>query len=134
MKLKLKKYNSISKEELKITNKIGTSGKLSGFVANNSEFFFGGKYVKKFENYLKNFYGVRYAITLNSWTSGLIAMIGSLDIEPGDEIIVTPWTMSATIASILHWNCIPIFVDIDPDNFCIDPLKLNLKLPKEQKQ
>ena len=133
MKLKLKKYNSISKEELKITKKIVTSGKLSGFVANNSEFFFGGKYVKKFENYLKNFYGVRYAITLNSWTSGLIAMIGSLDIEPGDEIIVTPWTMSATIASILHWNCIPIFVDIDPDNFCIDPLKIKSKITKRTK-
>ena len=68
-----------------------------------------------------NFFNVKHAITFNSWTSGLIAATGSLDVEPGDEIILSPWTMSATAMAILHWNCIPIFADIDIDTFCIDP-------------
>ena len=40
-----------------------------------------------------------------------------LDIEPGDEIITTPWTMCATATSILHWNAIPVFADIDKELF-----------------
>ena len=51
----------------------------------------------------------------------LIACVGALDINPGDEIIVSPWTMSATATAILHWNAIPVFADIDPKKFCIDP-------------
>ena len=65
--------------------------------------------------------------------SGLIAIIGSLNVEPGDEIIVTPWTMCATATAILHWNCIPVFADIDKKNFCIDPLDIKKKLPIKQK-
>ena len=47
--------------------------------------------------------------------------IGALDIEPGDEIIVPTWTMCASATAILHWNAIPVFADIDPENFCISP-------------
>ena len=61
---------------------------------------------------------------MNSWTSGLVAAIGAIGIEPGDEVIVTPWTMVATATSILHWNGIPVFADIDPDTFNIDPVKV----------
>ena len=41
--------------------------------------------------------------------------------KSGDEIITTPWTMCATATAIIHWNCIPVFADIEPDTFCIDP-------------
>ena len=58
---------------------------------------------------------------MNSWTSGLIAAVGAIGIEPGDEIITTPWTMSATAMAILHWNAIPIFADIDRRTFNLDP-------------
>ena len=51
----------------------------------------------------------------------MICAVGALDVEPGDEIIVTPWTMSATIAAILHWGCIPVFADIDKSDFMIMP-------------
>ena len=47
-------------------------------------------------------------------------MIGSLNLDPGSEIIVPSWTMCATATTILRWNCIPVFADID-DYFCIDP-------------
>ena len=63
-------------------------------------------------------------ISVNSWTSGLICAVGALGLSPGDEVIVPTWTMSATAAAILHWNCIPIFADIDPKTFNICPLSV----------
>ena len=128
-----KKYNSIGKEELRAVTKVMKSGRLSGYVADKSKDFYGGNAVKTFESYLKKFYGVKFAITVNSWTSGLICMVGSLDVSPGDEIIVTPWTMSATVASILHWNCIPVFADINENDFCIDPHEVKKKITKRTK-
>ena len=67
-------------------------------------------------------------------TSGISIAVGSLDIEPGDEILVSPWTMTATAAAILHWNAIPVFVDIDEESFCIDPKKIEGKISKKQRQ
>ncbi len=49
------------------------------------------------------------------------AAVGSIGIEPGDEVIVTPWTMSASATAIMHWNAIPVFADIDPETFNICP-------------
>ena len=111
IKYKFKKQNTIQKEEIRAALKVLKSGKLSGFIGSAGSGFYGGKYVKKFEDKVKNFYKVKHAITVNSWTSGLITMIGSLDIEPGDEIIVSPWTMCATATAILHWNCVPVFAE-----------------------
>lgn len=130
---KFKLKNTIGREELAIANKIIKSGKLSGFKAEWPNGFYGGKYVKKFEDYLKKFYGVKYAITVNSWTSGLIAIMGSLDIEPGDEVIVSPWTMSATAMCILHFNAIPIFADISKEDYCLDPISVKKNMTKKTK-
>ena len=47
--------------------------------------------------------------------------MGAIGLEPGDEVIVTPWTMVATATAILHWNAIPVFADIDPKTFNLDP-------------
>ena len=66
--------------------------------------YFGGEFVNKLEKNWSKFYNVKHAISVNSWTSGLTVAIGSLNIEPGDEIIVSPWTMCATATSILQWN------------------------------
>jgi perosamine synthetase len=133
MKLKLKRYNSIGPEELNAAKKVISTGKLSEFVAGNTGEFYGGSNIQKFEKYLRKFYNVKYAITVNSWTSGLIAIVGSLDIEPGDEIIVTPWSMCATSTAILHWNCIPVFADIDKNNFNLDPKDVKKKITKKTK-
>ena len=66
-------------------------------------------------------FGVKHAVSVNSLTSGLVAAIGAIGIEPGDEVIVSPWTMSASATTILHWNAIPVFADIEPETFCLDP-------------
>ena len=80
-----------------------------------------------------DYFGVKHAITVNSWTSGLIAAVGALDIEPGDEIIVSPWTMSASATAILHWNAIPIFADIEEDTFNIDPISVEANITEHTK-
>jgi dTDP-4-amino-4,6-dideoxygalactose transaminase len=77
--------------------------------------------VRALESQAAEYFGVSYAIAVNSWTSGLIAAVGAIGIEPGDEIITTPWTMAATSTAILHFNGIPVFADIDPVSFNIDP-------------
>jgi len=125
-----KKFNSFNSKELKAANTVVKSGKLSEFLAGELE---GGKQVQKFEKSIKKYFNTKYAITLNSWTSGLIAAVGALDIEPGDEIIVSPWTMCATATAIIHWNCIPVFVDIEADTFCIDPKKIEAKITSRTK-
>ena len=116
----LSKTGSSAKRVLK-------SGVLSDFLGskdeNKNNRFLGGKYVKKLEEKWCKFYKVKHAISVNSWTSGLMIAVGALDIEPGDEIIVPTWTMCATATSILHWNAIPVFADIDPNTFCIDTKK-----------
>jgi perosamine synthetase len=115
-----KKHNPISRQEINAVTKVMRSGVLSSFVAEWGKEFYGGPLVKKFEKECQKYFKVKHAIAVNSWTSGLICAVGALDIEPGDEIILSPWTMSACAASILHWNAIPIFADINKETFCID--------------
>jgi dTDP-4-amino-4,6-dideoxygalactose transaminase len=58
---------------------------------------------------------------MNSATSGLSAAMGAIGLSPGDEVIVPPYTMSATAMAPLLYGGIPVFADIDPDTFCLDP-------------
>lgn len=116
-----KKYNSIGKEEVAAAKSVVESGVLSQYIGGWCDDFYGGPKVKEFESNWSKYFKVKHAITVNSWTSGLITAIGALGIEPGDEIIVSPWTMCASATAILHWNAIPVFADIDPVSYCIDP-------------
>ena len=116
-----KPFNTIGEEEINAVVKVMKTGVLSKFLGSWSEDFYGGPKVKQFESELANYFKVKHAITVNSWTSGLICAIGAIDVNPGDEIIVTPWTMCATATAILHWNAIPVFADIKMDTFNIDP-------------
>jgi len=115
-----KRYNSIGKEELQAAGQVIESGVLSQFLGCWDDDFYGGPKVLEFERACADYFGVKHAITVNSWTSGLIAAVGAIGIEPGDEVIVTPWTMCASATAILHWNAIPVFADIEPDTFCLD--------------
>ena len=132
-KIKFKNFSTIGKEEFNAVKDVLKSGILSGFVAGYPNGFNGGKYNQLFENKVKSFYKCKHAIALNSWTSGLIASVGALDVNPGDEIIVSPWTMSATATAILHWNAIPVFADIEPNTFSIDPIKVKKLITKKTK-
>lgn len=116
-----RRYNPIGAEELQAAKKVIESGVLSQFLGAWHEDFYGGPQVRNFERDCKAYFGVKHAVTVNSWTSGLIAAVGAIGIEPGDEVIVSPWTMCASATAILHWNAIPVFADIDPETFNLDP-------------
>ena len=116
-----KRYNPIGVEEVQAAKQVIESGVLSQFLGAWHEDFYGGPKVREFERACEPFFGVKHAVTVNSWTSGLIAAVGAIGIEPGDEVIVTPWTMCASATAILHWNAIPVFADIEPETFNLDP-------------
>ena len=124
IKKKFKKYISIDKKDINAAIKVLKKGTLSDFLGEKNPKFYGGYNVKRFERYLEKYFKVKHAITTNSWTSGLIAAVGAIGTEPGDEIIVTTWTMCASATAILHWNAIPIFADIETETFNIDPTSI----------
>ncbi|MEM9500357.1 MAG: DegT/DnrJ/EryC1/StrS family aminotransferase [Pseudomonadota bacterium] len=114
-------FRSMGRDEENAATRVIRSGVLSAYIGAPGEMFMGGTEVRAFEEKAAKYFGVKHALGVNSWTSGLIAEVGAIDIEPGDEIITTPWTMSATAMAILHWNAIPVFADIDRATFNIDP-------------
>ena len=130
---KFKKFNTYNYKELNAATKVIKSGNLSQYLGAAGKYFYGGKFVRTFEKKIEKYFGVKRAIVVNSWTSGLIAAVGSLDVEPGDEIITAPWTMCASATAILHWNCIPVFADVEPDTFCIDPASVTKLITKKTK-
>jgi len=126
-------YNTIGKEEKNAAIEVIESGVLSKFLGTWGPDFFGGSKVQEFERQCEAFFDVKHAIVVNSWTSGLIMAVGAIGIEPGDEIIVTPWTMSASATAILHWNAIPVFADIEPHTFCLDPKSIEEQITPQTK-
>ncbi|MFH2135422.1 MAG: DegT/DnrJ/EryC1/StrS family aminotransferase [Pseudomonadota bacterium] len=124
----LKRYNSIGKEEVDAARLVVESGVLSKFLGCWDADFYGGSKVQEFERQCEAYFAVKHAITVNSATSGLIAAVGAVGIEPGDEVIVSPWTMCASATAILHWNAIPVFADIEPETFCLDPVSVEANI------
>ena len=118
---KFQRYNSLGIEEKQAALDVLETGILSDFMGCAGDKFLGGHHVLSLESEAANFFGVKHAISVNSWTSGLIAAVGAIGVHPGDEIIVSPWTMVASATAILHWNCIPVFADIDPITYNISP-------------
>lgn len=123
-----KRYNPISTEEVEAAKSVIESGVLSQFLGAWHADFYGGPKVKEFERMCEEYFGVKHAVTVNSWTSGLVAAVGAVGIEPGDEVIVTPWTMCASATAILQWNAIPVFADIDPNTFCLNPASVEANI------
>lgn len=118
------KYNSIGREEVEAAQAVIETGVLSRFLACWDPDFYGGEKIQEFEREWARYFSVNHAVTVNSNTSGLIAALGAIGIEPGDEVIVSPWTMSASATSILVWNGIPVFADIETETFNLDPASI----------
>ncbi|MFX1297881.1 MAG: DegT/DnrJ/EryC1/StrS family aminotransferase [Promethearchaeota archaeon] len=80
-----------------------------------------GKRIKRFEKAFAKYTGTSDAIAVNSGTAALHVALSALGVGPGDEVIIPPFTFVATATAVLHQNAIPIFVDIDPNTYCISP-------------
>ncbi len=114
-------YTPIGKEEADAAVRVITTGALSKFIGSYGEQFFGGNEVQSFEREWCEKFGVKHAISMNSATSGLIAAMGAIGIEPGDEVIVTPYSMCISATAPLFYGAVPVFADVEPEYFCLDP-------------
>jgi len=117
---KVKKYKTVGIDDANAAKKQVETGLMSGFVGAPGEEFYGGASIKLFEKNCADKFGYQYAISVNSWTSGLLLMLQALEKDSG-EVIVTPWTMSATVMTIIQAGLIPVFVDIDKESFMPNP-------------
>lgn len=79
------------------------------------------EYINKFEEQFKKHLGVKYAIATSSCTGALHMGMAALGIGPGDEVIMADTNWIATVSPIIQLGAKPIFVDILPDTWCIDP-------------
>lgn len=117
-------HNPIGREEKDAAIAVIESGVLSRFLGAWHADFLGGDKVQAFEAEWAAFTGAKFAVSVNSNTSGLYAAIGAARVGPGHEVIVPPYTMSATAAAVIAYNAVPVFADIDPLTYCIDPASL----------
>lgn len=79
------------------------------------------EYINRFEDAFKEHLGVKYAIATSSCTGALHMGMAALGIGPGDEVIMADTNWVASVSPIVHLGATPIFVDILPDSWCIDP-------------
>ena len=93
------RYNTIGEEEKRAVIAVLDSGILSGFLGTWSPAFYGGTNVQKLERNWQAAFGVRHAVSVNSATSGLYAAVGAAGVGPGDEVIVSPYTMTASASA-----------------------------------
>jgi dTDP-4-amino-4,6-dideoxygalactose transaminase len=89
--------------------------------------------VVSWEKEYAEYTGMKYCLALNSGTASLHACIAGIGTEPGDEILVPALTFLASATAVLHHNAIPVFVDIDPRTFNIDPAKIEEKITDRTK-
>ena len=101
-------YNTIGDREKDAVLEVMNSGELSGFVASAGPEFMGGPQVQELEAAFGQHFGVKHAVAVNSATSALHCATTAMGIGPGDEVIVTPYTMSASATAILVTGAVPV--------------------------
>lgn len=87
-----------------------------------------GPKIEAFEAKIADFVGAKYAVGVNSGTSGLHLCVRSLGIKDGDEVITTPFSFIASANCILFERAKPVFADIDENTLCLDPVKIEEKI------
>jgi len=92
-----------------------------------------GPEVNELENLLANYVGVKHCIGVSSGSDALLIAMMALDIGPGDEVITTPFTFVATSEMIKLLGATPVFVDIDPHTYNIDPNKISENITSNTK-
>ena len=115
-------YNNLEREGLEIVLNSGQWGRL----ARNTQ-------TERFERGYEKITGAKHALVVSSGTSALVSMLGALNIGPGDEVIIPPYTFIATYNAITMHYGLPIFVDTDLESFQIDAKKIERAITKNTK-
>lgn len=99
----------------------------------NSQHFILGKYVSEFEKKLADFCSCKYAVAVSSGTDAILAALMAIDIKPDDEVILPDFTFFATAGTVARLGAIPVFVDILPTTYNIDPAEVRKKITNKTK-
>lgn len=126
-------YRVIGQEEEKAVSRVFASGIFSRFLGCWHEDFYGGPEVRAFEREWAEFFNVKHAIAVNSATSAIYCAVGAAGVGPGDEVIVSPYTMTASAIAPLIYNAIPVFADIEEDYFCLSPESIEERITDRTK-
>lgn len=95
--------------------------------------FRGGDVLTRFEEEIKSFIQCSYAIGVGSGTDALIIALKALGLQPGDEVITTPFSFIATASSIVLAGGTPVFADIEPDTYLLNPQEVERKISEKTK-
>ncbi len=111
---------------LKIKDEVDTA--IQGVI--DSSDFIRGEDVRKFQNELSAYLNVKHTVACGNGTDALQVAMMALDLKPGDEVITTPFTFIATVEVIRLLGLKPVFVDVKPDTFNLDPEQLEKAVTK----
>lgn len=98
-----------------------------------SDYLTTGPKIKEFEEAFAKVVGAKYAVAVSNGTAALHAAAFALDLKHGDEVITTPMTFAATSNAALYMGATPVFVDIDPETYNIDPAKIEAAITEKTK-
>ncbi|MGI6538519.1 MAG: DegT/DnrJ/EryC1/StrS family aminotransferase [Caldicoprobacterales bacterium] len=99
----------------------------------NTLFYWSGSKTKELCKKFADMYNVKYCVTTSSGTAAIHVALGALGVTEGDEVITTPVTDMGTVIGILYQNAIPVFADLDPHTYNMDPKSLEEKITDKTK-
>jgi len=91
----------------------------------------GGSFIKKFEEAFSNYCGAKYGIGCANGTVAIHLALESMGVKPGDEVIVPDFTMIACTNAVLYAGAKPVFVDAEPETWCINPALVREKVSEK---
>ena len=102
-------------------------------IYNSGRWGVGGTRVPEFAQQFAEFQGAKHGVCVNSGTTALYIALKAAGVNPGDEVITTPYTFQATVVAILMTHAVPVFVDTAPDSFLIDVSKIEDAITEKTK-
>ena len=121
------RFRKSTQEEIDAVVSVLKSGHLS--IAQG----FGMPQAEGLEREFAEWVGAKHCLAVNSGTAALHCAVAGVGVQPGDEVIVPAFTFIASAMVVLHQNAIPIFVDIDPRTYLIDPKRIEEKITERTK-